>query len=61
LKFDEQSSSEVTALYHTKRIEQEKELLTQQNASLSEEINQKSNQLMLYQKQKVRETFTSVF
>jgi len=61
LKFDEQSSSEVTALYHTKRIEQEKELLTQQNASLTEEINQKSNQLMLYQKQKVRETFTSVF
>ncbi|XP_076826179.1 nucleoprotein TPR-like isoform X2 [Clavelina lepadiformis] len=55
LKLDEISSSEVTSHYHVKRIEQEKELLTQQNTQLSEELNQKTNELVAVRKQKGNE------
>lgn len=53
LKLDEVSSSEVTAHYHTKRIEQERDLLTQQNTTLTEELSEKTNYLLSYRKEKV--------
>nr|CAB3267195.1 nucleoprotein TPR [Phallusia mammillata] len=55
LKLDEVNSSEVTAHYHTKRVEQERELLTQQTKTLTEELSEKSNQLLSYRKEKENE------
>ena len=53
MKLDETSSSEVTSHYHLKRIEQEKELLSEQNERLSEDLSQKTQQLLALQKEKV--------
>ena len=50
---DEISSSEVTSLYHLKRLEQEKDLLTEQNSQLNKNLNQKSQQLVALRKEKV--------
>lgn len=45
LKLDELQNSGVTVQYHNKRLEQERELLSQQNSKLSEELTTKTNEL----------------
>lgn len=45
LKLDELQNSGVTVQFHNKRLEQERELLSQQNSKLSEEVTAKSNEL----------------
>jgi len=44
-----------------KRVEQEKELLSEQNIRLSEDLNQKTQQLIALQKEKVYKTATTIY
>ena len=54
MKLDEITSSEVSFHYQVKRLQQEKDLLSEQNEQLSDESNKKSQELLTMNNEKVR-------
>nr|XP_018671495.1 nucleoprotein TPR isoform X2 [Ciona intestinalis] len=52
IKLDELSSSNVTEHYHSKRVEQENELLTSENQLINQQLTEKNNELLALRKEK---------
>ena len=53
VKYDEVQSQDVSVKYREKRLEQEKQLLVSQNEWLSEELGNKTSELLSVKKEKV--------